>query len=93
MPNSKNSANTLIKPNLLIFILNFIHELGILGGLMDCEELEEMLNNLYLFHRFLKKNGFKYENFDGSKKITFSHYLTLMLLKNNENYLCLKLGI
>lgn len=48
-----------------------------------CREnlLDAILSNLYLSHRLFKKNGINYENFDGSKKITFSHYLTLMLLK------------
>jgi len=48
---------------------------------MNDEKLGDMLNNLYLFHRFLRKNGFKYEDLDGRKKMTFSHYLTLLLLK------------
>jgi DNA-binding MarR family transcriptional regulator len=50
---------------------------------MDCKRLDEMLNNLYLFHQFLKKTGFNYENFNGPRKITFNHHLTLMLLKKD----------
>ncbi len=48
---------------------------------MDEKKLEIMLNNLYLFHRFLRRNGFNYENFNRNKKMTFNHHLTLLLLK------------
>lgn len=49
---------------------------------MDCSKFDEMLCNLYIFHRFFKKTGFSYECCSGRRKITFDHLLTLMILKN-----------
>lgn len=49
------------------------------------------MNNVYLFHLFLKKEGFDYENFHWQKKLKFNHHLTLILLKKHEKLSMLKI--
>jgi DNA-binding MarR family transcriptional regulator len=49
------------------------------------------MNNVYLFHLFLKKKGFDYENFHGQKKLKFNHHLTLILLKKHKQLSMLKI--
>jgi len=51
---------------------------------MDDEELGEILINIFLLHHFFKNHDFQYRNFDGRRKITFNHYLTLMILKKRK---------
>ncbi len=49
------------------------------------------MNNVYLFHLFLKKEGFDYETFHGQKKLKFNHHLTLILFKKHKKLPMLKI--
>lgn len=48
---------------------------------MDEEKLGEMLDNLFLLYQLFQKNILKYKNSNGRIKMSFAHYLTLLMLK------------
>lgn len=48
---------------------------------MDEEKLGEMLDNLFLLYQLFQKNILKYKNSKGHMKMSFAHYLTLLMLK------------
>ncbi|OEC88875.1 MULTISPECIES: MarR family winged helix-turn-helix transcriptional regulator [Methanobacterium] len=48
---------------------------------MDEEKLGEMLDNLFLLYQLFQKNVLKYKTSSGRIKMSFAHYLTLIILK------------
>ncbi len=48
---------------------------------MDEEKLGEMLDNLFLLYQLFQKNVLKYRTSNGRIKMSFAHYLTLIILK------------
>ena len=48
---------------------------------MDEEKLGEMLDNLFLVYQLFQKNILKYKTSNGRIKMSFAHYLTLIMLK------------
>ena len=50
---------------------------------MDEEKLGEMLDNLFLLYQLFQKNILKYKNGNGHIKMSFAHYLTLLMLKES----------
>ncbi|MCZ3366601.1 MULTISPECIES: MarR family winged helix-turn-helix transcriptional regulator [Methanobacterium] len=48
---------------------------------MDEEKLGEMLDNLFLLYQLFQKNVLKYKTSNGRIKMSFAHYLTLIILK------------
>ncbi|MEN6292369.1 MAG: MarR family transcriptional regulator [Methanobacterium sp.] len=48
---------------------------------MDEEKLGEKLDNLFLLYQLFQKNVLKYKTSNGRIKMSFAHYLTLIILK------------
>ena len=48
---------------------------------MDEEKLGEMLDNLFLLYQLFQKNILRYKPSSGRIKMSFAHYLTLIILK------------
>jgi len=59
---------------------------------MDEEKLGEMLDNLFLLYQLFQKNILKYKNSNGRIKMSFAHYLTLLLLKERGEISISKIG-
>lgn len=50
---------------------------------MDEEELGEMMDDIFLLYQLFQKNILKYKNCNKYKKISFTQYLTLIMLKED----------
>ncbi len=50
------------------------------------QELDELLNNIYVLHQLFKKYRFDYGNINGRVKTSFNQYLILMMLKDGGKY-------
>lgn len=59
---------------------------------MDEEKLGEMLDNLFLLYQLFQKNILKYKNSNGRIKMSFAHYLTLLMLKESRELSISEIG-
>lgn len=59
---------------------------------MDEEKLGEMLDNLFLLYQLFQKNILKYKNSNGRIKMSFAHYLTLLMLKERRELSISEIG-
>ena len=59
---------------------------------MDEEKLGEMLDNLFLLYQLFQKNVLKYKNSNGPIKMSFAHYLTLIILKERGDLSISEIG-
>ena len=59
---------------------------------MDEEKLGEMLDNLFLLYQLFQKNVLKYKTSNGRIKMSFAHYLTLIILKERRELSISEIG-
>jgi DNA-binding MarR family transcriptional regulator len=59
---------------------------------MDEEKLGEMLDNLFLLYQLFQKNILKYKTSNGRIKMSFAHYLTLIILKEKGDLSISEIG-
>ncbi len=59
---------------------------------MDEEKLGEMLDNLFLLYQLFQKNVLKHKNSNGRMKMSFAHYLTLIMLKDRGDLSISEIG-
>lgn len=59
---------------------------------MDEEKLGEMLDNLFLLYQLFQKNVLKYKTSNGPIKMSFAHYLTLIILKERGDLSISEIG-